>query len=134
MHYFRRKKSLSRFIWVIALAVVLRSFIAPGYMLSASATDGLSIIFCNGPVSLDVNSDDHAAHHHDGNSDEIQQQVHISPTCGHWSTSSMLVFNTFQAQLLDGAITGIYEYTYKPLLLKRNSVNTRVIRGPPLLV
>lgn len=69
---------------VVAVAVFLRSFIAPGFMIKASAEDGLAIIFCDGPVSMVVSQYEHSGHQHHGD-DAAQKEIHISPICGQWS-------------------------------------------------
>ena len=48
---------------LLILTVILRTLIAPGYMLSTSAADGMRIVFCNGPVGL-------PGHHHLGDPQE----------------------------------------------------------------
>ena len=133
MCYFRRQQNLRTFLCIIAVAVFLRSFIAPGYMLKASAEDGLGIIFCDGPVSLYIPQDDHSAHHHHGDDSDTQQETHISPICSQWSTSSLLVFNTIVVPVRLDAERTVYSYHYTTPYFQQYSDFTRVIRGPPSL-
>lgn len=138
MNFFRRKQNVIKLIWVISLAVFLRSFIAPGYMISASAEDGLGLIFCDGPVSLNIQQDQSSGHHaehqhHGNNDDEVQQEIHISPICSQWSTSSLLVINTlFNPPFVIS--TRVKQHTYyQKLILQQAFNNHRDIRGSPYL-
>jgi hypothetical protein len=133
MYLFRRKKSLGFFPWLLAVAVLLRSFIAPGYMLAVSSEEGLGIIFCDGPVSLERGHDDHAVNHH-GDEDATQDEVHISPICSQWTTSSLLVFTAiFEPGLFD-AIRAEINTLYNTPHYQQYSCNNCVIRGPPSFV
>lgn len=133
MYLFRRKNSLRYFPWLLAVAVLLRSFIAPGYMLTISSKEGLGIIFCDGPVSLEHGHDGHAANHHGGD-DATQDEVHLSPICSQWSTSSLLVFTAiFEPELFD-VIRAEFDPGYNTPHFQQYSCNNYVIRGPPTLV
>ena len=130
MRYFRQRRNIRSLLCIVAVAVFLRSFIAPGYMLKTSAEDGLSIIFCDGPVSLYSTQDEHEGHHHHGDGD-AQKEIHISPICSQWSTSSVLVFSSIvEPQGLDVQRTE-YSYHYTTFFLQQFSDTTRVTRGPP---
>lgn len=135
MPFFRHKRNLKVFPWLLAAAVLLRSFIAPGYMLAASAGTGFAIIFCDGPVSINSKNDEHAAHHHySDDGDQVRSEIHVSPVCSDWSTSGLLVFNAiFEPVLFDAkpAETGP-DYDTPPFPQRPD--NTRTIRGPPALV
>ncbi len=134
MNYFRRKQNSINLVWIIALAVVLRSFIAPGYMLSTSIEDGLGIVFCDGPVSLNTQQEDHSKHHNHGDdNDEAQQEIYISPICSQWSTSSLLVINTLFVPAFIIS-TRVKQHThYQTPLRQQFFDSTRDIRGPPSL-
>ena len=127
------RKTASPFVTcVIAVGLVLRSFIAPGFMLDT--TDGLAIIFCEGPIGA------HALVHQDGQQDhhdhggKANHQVHFTPTCTHWSISSLLVFNAiFEATLFD-AIHSEYDAAYNTPYFQQCSGNSCIIRGPPFLI
>ena len=130
MRFLRPGNNPRILLYVVAIAVFLRSFIAPGYMLKASAEDGLGIIFCDGPVSLYISPDEHTGHHHHGDGD-AQKETHISPICSQWSTSSVLVFNSIVDPLgLDTAQT-VYSVHYTTPYLQQYPDSTRVTRGPP---
>lgn len=133
MYLFHRKKSLRFFPWLLAVAVLLRSFIAPGYMLAISSDEGLGIIFCDGLVSIDRGHADHAANHHGGN-DVTQDEVHISPICSQWSTSSLLVFTAIFEPVLFDVIRAEIDLGYNTPHFQQYSCNNCVIRGPPTLV
>ncbi|MFT5426468.1 MAG: hypothetical protein ACI9ZT_001409 [Gammaproteobacteria bacterium] len=129
MRFFRRHKYLRIHLILIGLAVFLRSFIAPGFMLSISADGGLGLAFCDGPVVMYQSSDSHDHHSHDGNEGEAES--HISTSCSFWSTSSVMVFNTvFEAEPV---IVSRHQnqIIYRPSNLQRFIPNSRVTRGPP---
>lgn len=132
MRFFRTTKISGPFPWLLALAVLLRSFIAPGYMLFLSADQGLGIIFCNGPVSIEGHMN-HSGHHHDADDQTSHTEKHLSPVCSQWSTSSLLVFNTvFEPVVFEKSNTEnvvVYTTSY----FKQYSFNIRVIRGPPVI-
>lgn len=131
MRYFRQSHHLRSLLSVVLVAVFLRSFIAPGFMLKASTEDGLGIIFCNGPVSMVVLQDEHSGHHRHGDED-AQKETHISPICSQWSTSSVLVFNSLIEPLdLDVHRTEFF-YHYSPPFLQHFSKTDRITRGPPV--
>ena len=134
MPLFRRKKNPGVYPWLLAAAVLLRSFVAPGYMLTVSAETGPGIIFCNGPVFLNAHHDQHPSHHHAAGDGKARDDIHISPVCSDWSTSGLLVISAvFETVLFDAARTASGpEYT--PPLFHLFSETTRAIRAPPALV
>ena len=133
MYLIRRKKSLRLFPWLLAMAVLLRSFIAPGYMLAISSEEGLGIIFCDGPVSLERGHTDHAANSHDGDK-ATQDEVHISPICSQWSTSSLQVITAvFEPAVFDESRFEINRFSNTPYY-QQYFCNKGIIRGPPALV
>lgn len=135
MRYFRRKRYLDKYTWIITLALVLRSFIAPGFMLDTSSGNRPAITICNGPAGLfaPVGSyTEHSAHHHvtDGKN---AHHNHITPTCCNWSTSSMLVFDFFVEEIpVNANRTDNFPYYLTPLFLEYIDP-ARFTRGPPLL-
>ena len=131
MRYFRRKQKLTTISWLIALAVVLRSFIAPGFMLSVSSDVGLRIIFCNGPGGIYAQHNVHAHHHHDDG--EAEHQNHISPTSSFWSTSSLFVVTPHFEPAPTLLVRAEEPVQYYTLILQQFFDNIRVIRGPPSL-
>ena len=133
MNLFRRKKSLRIFPWLLAVAVLLRSFIAPGYMLGISSEEGLGIIFCDGPVTLERGHADHNAHQHDGE-DATGSAVQLSPICSQWSTSSLLVFTAIFEPALFDVIRAEVDTFYNIPHYQQFYCNNCVIRGPPALV
>ncbi len=133
MHFFRRHKNLRIHLTLIALAVVLRSFIAPGYMLSISADGGLGLAFCDGPVAMYQAHKAHDHHgHHDG--DDGAAESHISTSCSFWSTSSLQLVDSISIpELLD--TTRYHEQAaYQTPFLHTLVVYSRVIRGPPAYI
>lgn len=129
MRFFCRHKNLRIHLYLIGLAVVLRSFIAPGYMLSISADGGLGLAFCDGPVAMYQAKDSH--HHHDHGGDNESSESYVSTTCNFWSTSSLLVFNT----VLEAEPVTVIRYqnqiVYQAPNIQKILANSRVIRGPP---
>lgn len=129
MRFFCRHKNLRIHLYLIGLAVVLRSFIAPGYMLSISADGGLGLAFCDGPVAMYQAKDSH--HHHDHGGDNESSESYVSTTCSFWSTSSLLVFNT----VLEAEPVTVIRYqnqiVYQAPNIQKILANSRVIRGPP---
>ena len=121
MHYFCRKQDMNKYAWIIILALVLRSFVAPGFMLDTSSGSGLAIIFCNGPAGLYVPASDYTEHraHHHSPGDGSGHQNHITPACSDWSTSGMLVFDSYvDVYSLDtGHTVNIQQYA-TPLFLE----------------
>ncbi len=136
MYFFRRKKILYKLIWFISLSVFLRSFIAPGYMVSASAENGLGLILCNGPVSFNIQQDQHSEHHHHDNhsNDDVSNEIHISPICSHWSTSSLLVIDSLFKPENVKAIHVKQHTQYITRLFQQVFNNNHDIRGPPSLI
>jgi hypothetical protein len=130
MHFFRRHKNLEIHLTLIALAVVMRSFIAPGYMLSISVDGGLGLAFCDGPVVMYQANDSHAHHNHDGNDGEAES--HISTSCSFWSTSSVLVFNSVLEAEPVIVTRHQNQIAYQAPNLYVFIVNSRIIRGPPV--
>lgn len=130
MRYFRKRHNLRSLLCMVAVAVFLRSLIAPGFMLKASAEDGLTLVFCDGPVSMVVSHDEHSGHQHHGEGD-AQKEIHISPICSQWSTSSVLVFNSIIEPLGLGVQNTEYSHFYTTLFLQQFSNTNRVTRGPP---
>ncbi len=130
MSFFRRHKNLRIHLYLIGLAVVLRSMIAPGYMLSISADGGLGLAFCDGPVAM-YQADDAHSHHNHGADDESSES-HISTTCSFWSTSSLLVFNTMLEVEPVIAIRHQDQIVYQAPNLQEFFASSRGIRGPPV--
>ena len=129
MRFFRRHKNLRTHLYLIGLAVVLRSFIAPGYMLSIGGGGGLGLAFCDGPVAMYKSSDLHDHHNHDG--DDGTAESHISTSCSFWSTSSVLVFNSALEAEPVIVIRHQNQITYRSSNLHKFIVDSRVIRDPP---
>ncbi len=133
MRFSRRHKNLRIHLYLIGLAVVLRSFIAPGYMLSISADGGLGLAFCDGPVAMYQANDTHDHHNHDHGGDDGTTENHISTSCSFWSTSSVLVFNT--ELVVEPVIVTRHQnqIPYHTQNLQHFIANSRVIRGPPVI-
>ena len=111
------------------MSLVLRSFIAPGFMLDT--TDGPAIIFCEGPAGAYASVHQDMQHGHHDHGDKANHRAHFTPTCTYWSISSLLVFTAiFDPALFDvirpGKVAGYYVPDYQ-----QYTANTHVIRGPP---
>ena len=130
MKFFRFQKKSRLFLCIIAVTVFLRSFIAPGYMIRASA-DSFGIVFCDGPVSVNVQQQDHPAHQHHGGDKKVNDEIHISPVCSQWSTSSQIVFDSLVAVVQAAPGDSVYNNHYTPDPFRKYSAPVRFIRGPP---
>ena len=133
MHIFRRSQHLTLAARLLAAAVVLRSLIAPGFMLSVSVDDGLGIVFCNGPAAIHAPDNGHSGHHHD-NTGKTGDQAHITPMCGHWSSSSLFVAVAFFVPSLEAPLPVKTNAVYQSAPLQKFLDSSRVTRGPPSLV
>lgn len=129
MRFFRRHKNLRTHIALIGLAVVLRSFIAPGFMLSISADGGLGLAFCDGPVIMYQANDAHDHQHH--GEDDTEAESHISTSCSFWSTSSVLVFNSVLEAERVIVSRHQNQIFYQSSNLQKFISNSRITRGPP---
>ena len=118
--------------------LVVRSLIAVGFMLSVS-NHGLELVFCDGPVSFKpvehIANSQHAYGEHDhhamGHAED--SQLHISPSCSDWSTSSLLVINNSIEFITFRQVTElIAPFNYK--LVDPSFVSINLIRAPPYLV
>lgn len=119
--------TLTRFIIAI---VFLRSLIATGCMLSVSGVS-LEIIICDGPVSFKPTISEGSGHeHHHLQEHSEKSQLHISPICSDWSTSSLQVFNTFFELSVSNLLTfGIVRFIIFFFDKSFDSINQ--IRAPP---
>ncbi len=141
MYFLSKRNNPNKLIWIISLSIFLRSFIAPGYMISASAENGLKLILCDGPVSLNVQQDQHSDHnahndhsaHNEHSNDDASNEIHISPICSQWSTSSLLVINTLFEPANVIAIHHNQQTQYQTRLFQQVFNNNHDIRGPPSL-
>ncbi len=127
MRFFRHRKNLRTFLYLICLAVVLRSFIAPGYMLSIGANGDPGLAFCGGPVNMYQTGDLHDHH----NEDVGTAESHISISCSFWSTSSVMVFNSALEVELVIVADDQKQIFYQSSNLHKFIINSHVIRGPP---
>ncbi|NOG59302.1 MAG: hypothetical protein HND53_02300 [Proteobacteria bacterium] len=103
-------------------------------MVSASAEDGLGLILCEGPVSYTVQKDEDSEHDHHHSNDEASGELHISPVCSHWSTSSLLVINTLFEPANIITIQLLQKTQYQTQLFQQDFNNNHDIRGPPFSI
>ena len=126
---FNCRKTLTR---LIVAMVLLRSLIATGFMLAVSGI-GLEIIVCDGPVSFRPTVSENSGHKHHHSSDHTENsQLHISPTCSDWSTSSLLVFNS----LFELPVLELYVYEavqFESIFIDESLDSINQIRAPPKL-
>ncbi len=134
MHFFRRSKNLSFFPWLLALALVLRSFIAPGFMLSVGDDEGIRIIFCDGPVVVNVDQHDSHAHHHAGHVSQGDSSLHISPVCTDWSTSGAFAISISIETFRFDTSHQQEEHSYYTSFFQYAVLHDHFIRSPPALV
>lgn len=144
MHFFRYSIKLRKLIAFIVLGMLVRSFVAPGYMLDTNPADGsfLAITLCDGPAGINAIADlldqdhDHDHHHNHGDHSEEHEhavQDHGFSACSFWSSSSLsLAANT---SFLEPAIFLFSD----ELLIHQNQTpyqsayNRRFARAPPAL-
>lgn len=114
--------------WLI-LGLVLRTLIAPGYMLSTAGADGLRMVFCNGPAGLPMQivHGQHAA----GTGHDHDSARHAGPTCEFWSTSS-LGFVTLDTPVSPLVMRHVMQARYLPRFTYSPATPIRGIRAPPL--
>lgn len=118
---------------ILVTMVFLRSLIATGFMLGVSGSS-LELIVCEGPVSFKSASLEHSGHHHDHSSDHSDKsQLHISPSCGDWFTSSLLVAVT-SFELSHFNLTPEKTIQFNALLVDESFDSINQIRAPPSLV
>lgn len=130
MQIFRCSQHLTLAARLLVAAIVLRSLIAPGFMLSVSADDGLNIVFCNGPVAVHAPDNGHSGHHH-ADTGETGKQAHVTPMCGHWSSSSHYVVTAFFAPSMDVPLPAKANTKYQSAPVQKFLDSPRVTRGPP---
>lgn len=134
MRRFINKQNFIGLIWTIALAIFLRSLIAPGYMLDPVSSDnaGLNIIVCHGLASIYAppSSGGHKHHHGEHNG---QEQHYATPSCGFWTTSGLFIVSS-QFQPASFFINKATIITEQRLLTDSYFfANTYPIRAPPTL-
>jgi len=99
-------------------------------MLSVGEEDGLSIIFCNGPVDLSPMQGDEAHHHH-GDIESDSPILFISPICSDWSTSSTLALYLPLETLNPHIERGQETNPYNAPKLTQIATPNQLIRAPP---
>ena len=125
----RRLDKTRMYSWLLVSALLLRSLIAPGFMLSLSAGGGLGIIFCDGPVTLSEKAGHHQ--HHDADL-QTGDTILVSPICSQWSSSSVLAISTgLDLPGLELPHTGI-EDRYLPPAIPATYYQKQIIRAPPV--
>jgi hypothetical protein len=117
---------------ILVTMILLRSLIATGFMLAVS--DGsLELITCNGPVSFVSVASDSKHEHHNSSEHSEKSQLHISPSCSDWSTSSLLVgIPVFELPVLELAPEKTIRSNIVFIDESLNSINQ--IRAPPSVV
>jgi len=115
---------------LIVAMVFLRSLVASGFMLAISGS-GLELIVCDGPVSFKPAVSEYSGHEHHHSSEHTENsQLHISPTCSDWSTSSLQVFNAFfELSLFDQHVSETIQFNTIYIDGSHDSINH--IRAPP---
>jgi len=135
MRFSRRQKSLRFHLYLLAAAVLLRSFIAPGFMLSVSSNGSLGLALCDGPVAMyqarQQSDDVHDHHKHHANEDGTTES-HVATFCSFWSTSSVLVFNSDIEYRHFVPEHSLFSPQYNSPGYRAYSDPARVIRGPPV--
>ena len=144
MHLFRKLITNRKIVVFFAIGMLLRSFIAVGYMLDTQPANGdlFSVIICEGSAGinaiagLDSSSQDHSHHHgHDTDSDEHDHaaQDHPISSCSYWSSSSLSLFANLDFIDLPNIPLSNDVSVYQDQLVLPLSTYTRLARAPPTL-
>lgn len=118
---------------ILVTMIFLRSLIATGFMLAVS-TGSLELIVCDGPVSfVPITSENNGHEHHHSSGTSEKSQLHISPSCSDWSTSSLLVaIPFFELSVFELTPEKTIQFNAVPIDEFFDSINQ--IRAPPSLV
>jgi len=126
-------------LWLLALSLVLRSLIAPGFMLTTDGDGpfGLSITLCGSAGELAVFDDPHLAHA--GSSTDQHTHDHeaagglLSNTCGLWSTSATYVqFITIDTDRLLQVVHDEFQINYDAPNIRVSHRLQQQPRAPPV--
>ncbi len=127
---FTSQKTIPR---ILVTMIFLRSLIATGFMLAVSG-GSLGLIVCDGPVSFVSIASEKSGHEHHHSSDHAEKsQLHISPSCSDWSTSSLLVsVPVFELPVFE--LTPEKTIQSNVALIDESFDSINQIRAPPFLV
>ena len=133
MNYFRQLHKQYLFVSIIALGMLVRTFIAPGFMLNTKTTNGdlFAVTLCHGPNNINQLSGLE-------NPNELNEPVsndHKKQTnCNLWTSSSTSL-------VIDQFVLGYNnQFSDGELILYKASIDTSFIytsqyaRAPPTLI
>lgn len=119
-------------IRLLILGVLIRSFIAPGYMLQVAGKDGPGIVFCNGPVAaIQQQNSEHSQYHRRQKGDHTGTGGHFNTTCSFWSASSFGNVNPALPLVPFIATETKLPVDYASPLILQPHDDSRTIRAPP---
>ena len=133
MNYFRQLHRQYLFVCIIALGMLVRTFVAPGFMLNTKNTNGdlFTVTLCHGPNNINQL----AGLEKPNRLDEPVSDDHKKQTnCNLWTSSSTsLVIDQFvlnyNNQFSDGELI-----LYKALFNKSFIHTSQYARAPPALI
>ncbi len=130
---------------MLFFGLLLRSFVAPGYMLDTKPSNGdlFSVILCSGPAGINAIDaiqplvDSHSDHqHNDSVSDHKHHdnaaQEHASSTCGFWSTSSQLLVTEVDFFAIPEPALQQQVILYQTHSSERSLRTNHTVRAPPI--
>ena len=132
MHYFRGLNKSYLIGYLIALGMLLRTFVAAGYMLDTQINDGnlITIKICHG---LNNTIQSHGFDQSNNNKPHPDEDSELT-TCNLWSSSgtslALQLFNPdYQSDFFDQQIILYKNISY------RSSINSsQFVRAPPTLI
>ena len=141
MHFFRIKNQSRRLISLLILGMLLRSLIAPGYMLDTNTENAqlFSITICAGPAGINaipgLHETEHSHHHHQHDADHEQHNhesaEHGFSACSLWSSSSLSLLAELDFNHVPGIKFSDNTAVYQHLFNKRFLNNSHPVRAPP---
>jgi len=147
-----RRKILRRSVpWLLLLALLLRSLVAPGYEIANTGEDGkfsLGIVWCPGLNGVNLingldqkqSLDDHGHDHQHESAQESSDQNtgasagdHFAAACGLWTGNSITFVTkaTIQKEYIQQIASGLYFTEFSRKLPSSFYRNNHSPRAPP---
>ena len=133
MNYFRQLHKQYLFVCIIALGMLVRTFVAPGFMLNTKNTNGdlFAVTLCHGPNNINqLPGLEKPNKHNEPVSNDHKKQTN----CNLWTSSSTsLVIDQFildyKNQFSDGELI-LYKASFDISFIQRS----QYARAPPTLI
>jgi hypothetical protein len=133
MNYFRQLHKQYLFVCIIALGMLVRTFVAPGFMLNTKTTNGdlFAVTLCHGPNNINqLPGLEKPNKHNEPASNDHKKQTN----CNLWTSSSTsLVIDQFildyKNQFLDGELI-LYKASFDTSFIR----TSQYARAPPALI